>query len=194
MGKRSMNSLSYGLCKPHDLLEKMKHDGLRIGDKPHPYDVFNFIITSASLNEWIPKYYENEIDPKLKATIKECKDTNGFPNETLAWINDVSCIPNTHFDIRIQILECILICRHTSNASKHYNWAREDKSNITAIEKQPEIKDYYQYFFTKTGPGLYVEYNDTYYCITQVRDILIQFYEGLLLLHEKKKLENSENQ
>lgn len=193
MSKRSMENLSYGLNNPNDLLEKMKFDGSKIDEEPHPYDVFNFMITSACLNEWITKYYIDELDPKLIATIIDCKNTDGFPQETLEWIADLSCITNTHFDIKVQILECILICRHTCNASKHYNWAREDKSKITAIEKQPEIKSWYQWYFTKRGHGLYVEYNDTYYCITQVRDILIQFYEGLLLFLDKKRCANSEN-
>ena len=43
-----------------------------------------------------------------------------------------------------------------------------------------------QYFFTKIGPGVYIEFNGIYYCITQIRDILIQFYEGLIPYLESK--------
>jgi hypothetical protein len=188
MVKRTMQSLSYGLSTPNDLLEKMKYDGNKIGQDIHPYDVFNFILTSASLNEWILKYYENQMDPALREAIHSCKKLDGFPNETTMWIKDVSCVPNTGWDIRKQIQDCIQICHQVCNASKHFNWTTEkNKTKISSIEKKPVIKDYYQYFFTKVGPGVYIEYDGVHYCITQIRDILIQFYAGLLPFLENRR-------
>lgn len=71
------------------------------------------------------------------------------------------------------------ICWGTANASKHYYWTRS--SGISAIEESPKIKDWYQYFFTSTDPGIYIECDGKYYTVYQVKMILTQFYDGLLI-------------
>jgi hypothetical protein len=71
-------------------------------------------------------------------------------------------------------------------ASKHFIWFKQ--SGILAIDKEPKIKNWYQYFFTEIGPGVYIEYKDMYYSIQQIRAILIQFYQGLIPYLEKKKI------
>lgn len=180
---KTMSILSYGICNPYDLLNKMKHDGKKIEPEFHRYDIFNFIITSAVLGEWIGQYYgiKNKIDSTIKGNNNEW-----FPEETISWIKDHSNIPNPHYDLREQIQNSMQICHHICNASKHFKWKKTKITKITSIDKTPIIKGWYQYFFTKIGPGVYIEFNGIYYCITQIRDILIQFYEGLIPYLESK--------
>lgn len=192
MTNQTMHTLSYGLSKPYDLLEKMKYDGSKIKPEFNPYDIFNFIVTAAALNDWIIKYYKDQIGDELKEAIyfngKNNGKIDGFPKDTLEWIKDVSNIPNIDFDLRIQIQDCIQICNHVCNASKHFNW---NDTRITSIEEEPIVKNWYQYHFSKCEPGIYIEYNEIHYCITQVRDILIQFYTGLILFFENQKSANA---
>lgn len=188
MGIKTLTDLSYGLSTPSDLLIKMKSDGQKIEPDYDKYNIFNFIVTAAVLNEWIMKYYNIDENSLLfKAVRSCCKDEiNEFPKDTTLWIIDTSCLPNDEYDLRVQIQECISICHHVSNASKHFHWQMSKGPKITAIEKEPEIKDEYQWMFTKCGPGLYIEYDKAYYCITQIRDILIQFYSGFISYLEDK--------
>ena len=53
MTRNTLATLSYGISTPEELFEKLKADGVRLTAQPHPHDVFNFVITSAVLNEWI---------------------------------------------------------------------------------------------------------------------------------------------
>jgi hypothetical protein len=184
-----MQLLTYGISHPLDLLDKMIHDGNKIEPDFNKYDVFNFIVTTAVLNEWIDKYYKFKKGSKIKSAIHGASISNieGFPVETLTWIQNTSCFPNPENNLKKQIQECIIICHYTCNASKHFHWNMDKNKQITAIEPEPKIKDWYQFFFTKTGPGVYIEYNNIYYCITQIRDILIQFYSGLIPYLEKRK-------
>ncbi|SFH61929.1 hypothetical protein SAMN05216299_1395 [Nitrosospira sp. Nsp14] len=71
-----------------------------------------------------------------------------------------------------------LTCWDTANASKHFQWS--NASGVSAIEDDPKIKDWYQYFFTSTAPGLFIEYAGEYYSIEQIKEIAVQFYSGLL--------------
>lgn len=66
MTTNTMTDISYGISKPQDLLKKLKHDGNKIGTNPHKYDLFNFFVTAAVLNEWIRKYYNDVLTPELK--------------------------------------------------------------------------------------------------------------------------------
>ena len=49
---RTMRALSYGICSPNDLLEKLRLDAAKLIDIPAPYDIYNFIVTAAVLAEW----------------------------------------------------------------------------------------------------------------------------------------------
>lgn len=40
-----MENLSYGIATPKELLLKLRSDAEKLNSSPHPYDVFNFIIT-----------------------------------------------------------------------------------------------------------------------------------------------------
>ena len=179
-----MTEISYGISKPHDLLEKLKHDGNKIMTNPHKYDLFNFFVTAAVLNEWLRKYYENEISQELKEALLGI-NMEGLPIESCSWVVDKRCLPSKTCDLRYYIIDTMIICRGTANASKHYHWYRD--SGISAIEETPLIKDWYQYFFTSTEPGIFIECNGRYYTIYQVKMILTQFYDGLLVFLDKLK-------
>jgi hypothetical protein len=68
MSKPTMTQLSYGIAKPVDLLKKLNQDEAKLTAKPHPHDVFNFVVTAAVLNEWIRKCYLNPASPKNQPT------------------------------------------------------------------------------------------------------------------------------
>lgn len=178
MAKSTMTEISYGISRPQDLLEKLKHDGNNIDANPHKYDLFNFFVTAAVLNEWIRKYYTHVITPELLSAL--CgRNAEGLPIESCSWVVDRECLPNKRCDIRLHISDSMRICWGIANASKHYHWERS--SGISAIEEGPLIKDWYQYFFTSTDPGIYIECDGRYYTVYQLKMILTQFYDGLLV-------------
>ncbi len=64
MAPSTMNSMSYGINQPLDLLAKLIADGSKIAASPHPHDIFNFLVTAAVLNEWVGKYYPDDLPVK----------------------------------------------------------------------------------------------------------------------------------
>ena len=181
MSTNTMTDISYGISRPQDLLEKLKHDGDKVDANPHKYDLFNFFVTAAVLNEWIRKYYSDVITPELSRALRG-ENAEGLPIESSSWVVDKECLPNKVCDVRLHISDAMRICWGTANASKHYCWTKS--SGISAIEESPEIKNEYQYFFTSTDPGIYIECDGKYYTVYQVKMILTQFYDGLLLFLE----------
>lgn len=178
MPRNTMTDISYGISRPQDLLEKLKHDGDKVGANPHKYDLFNFFVTGAVLNEWIRKYYRDVITPELGRAL--CgENVEGLPIESSSWVVDKECLPNQGCDVLRHISDAMRICWGTANASKHYHWT--SSSGISAIEESPKIKDWYQYFFTSTDPGIYIQCDGKYYTVYQVKMILTQFYDGLLI-------------
>lgn len=188
MPRNTMTDISYGISRPHDLLEKLKHDGDKVGANPHKYDLFNLFVTAAVLNEWIRKYYSDVITPELCRALRG-ENVEGLPIESSSWVVDKECLPNKGCDVRLHISDAMRICWGTANASKHYHWG--SSSGISAIEESPKIKDGYQYFFTSTDPGIYIECDGKYYTVYQVKMILTQFYDGLLIFLDA--LEGSAN-
>lgn len=178
MPKTTMTQLSYGLTGPEDLLPKLLRDGNQLTPTPHPYDVFDFVVTAAVLYEWTRQYHRGHPTIEAIASALNYDDADLFPIEAVNWIKDRTAVPNPASDIRRQIMNAMQICWHTANASKHYHWMKS--SDVTAIEANPNIKNWYQYFFTSTEPDLYVEYADEYYGLSQLHRILTQFYAGLL--------------
>ena len=172
----TMNEISYGISKPRDLFDKLIAEGDKINENPQPYDLFNFFVTAASLNEWIIKYYSKHSAVMCLKEALENKSIEKIPDETATWLADKSCLPNG-FEEQMHVYNALKICWDIANASKHYHWAKND---VSAIEDDPVIKDYYQYFFTSTQPGIYIEYAEQYYNVLQVKQILNQFYSGLL--------------
>ena len=169
-----MNELSYGINNPRDLFDKLIFEGNKLNETPHPYDLFNFFVTAAVLNEWIIKYYSNYL--WVKSLNPKSLKLENLPTETMSWIIDKTCLPNG-CEEQTHVYNAMKICWDTTNASKHFHWKA---SKVSAIEDDPVIKDYYQYFFTSTQPGIYVEYAEQYYNVLQVKQILNQFYSGLL--------------
>lgn len=178
MAKSTMSHLSYGIEKPFDLLQKLTLDASKLTAAPHPHDVFNFVVTAAVLNEWIIKCYAADPLVIAMAKAKEEMDISHFPLEAVNWIADRSCLPNLSCDVRRHIVNAMTICWDTANASKHYHW--KSSSEVTAIETDPAIRNWYQYFFTSRAPDLYIEYGGEHYGLSQLRGILVQFYTGLL--------------
>ena len=175
MPKSTMNELSYGISKPKDLLDKLIFEGDKLNENPHPYDLFNFFVTAAVLNEWIVKYYSNY--SWVKILNPKTFSVESLPKETASWITDKTCLPNG-FDEQAHVYNAMKICWDTTNASKHFHW--KDLSKVSAIEDNPVVKSPYQYFFTSIEPSIYIEYADQYYNVLQIKQILNQFYSGLL--------------
>lgn len=176
--KRTMAQFSYGIKRPADLLAKLKQDGEKLTTSPHPYDVFNFIVTAAVLAEWIQKFYCSSSVPKsFSAPGKECK-TWLLPEVSPQWITDTTCLPNRGCDFKRHISNVLSICMHTANASKHFHW--QDQGEIKAIGSSPPIRNYSQWFFTSTVPDLYLDFEGENYGLQQIKNILLQFYAGLI--------------
>lgn len=178
MALSTMSSMSYGINKPLDLLEKLLADGSKITASAHPHDIFNFLVTAAVLNEWVGKYYPDDLTVKALKDAQAEKDQTKLPAETSTWVSNEEYRPNKECDPRRDVWNATRICWNTANASKHFQWS--NASGVSAIEDEPKIKDWYQYFFTPTGPGLFIEYAGEYYSIEQIKEIVILFYSGLL--------------
>lgn len=178
MAQNSMSSLSYGLHRPEDILKKLVHEGQKVEEDPHPFDVFNFVITAAVLNEWIVR--SNPTAPEIIGILEAKKTCNHLllPNSTDSWISDKGCIPNQHIDTRVHVLNVMRLCWDICNASKHFHWVRS--SEVQAIQGSPIVTDWYNYFFASIEPDLYVQFAGHVYGLKQIRDMLIQFYTGLL--------------
>ncbi len=174
---RTLQRLSYGLADPVELFEKLKIDAARLTRKPHPFDMFNFIVTAAVLAEWVQKYYLGQ----APASCFRSPDANGgewsVPPESEGWIRDKSCLPNPGAALR-NIKHSLAICALVANATKHFHW--KDKGQVESIDADPPIADPYQFFFTSREPDLYITIDGENYGLQQVKAILLQFYEGLL--------------
>ena len=180
---RTMRVLSYGIFSPHDLLEKLRLDGAKLIDIPAPYDIFNFIVIAAVLAEWVENYYRTSKKAGEFATPTRHRDWI-IPSISDEWIVDTSHLPNIDSGIQRSIKNCLSICAHTANASKHFYW--KDSGAVTSVSEDPPIKDYYQYFFTSTEQDVYVEFEGENYGIKQIKGVLLQFYACLIDYFEPK--------
>lgn len=181
MPKRSMQEVHYGIQTPHDLLKKLLIDAEKISSLPDKNDLFNFVVTAAVLSEWILKYYDDVLSHDLKMVINGCgKDFEAasFLSQCEDWIADRLCLPNLSQGTYKHIFNAIRICWFTANASKHYFWQRD--SGIKSIGVNPEIDDFYDWFNTASGEGIFIRYEGENYTIEQVKDILIQFYPNFI--------------
>ncbi len=174
--KKTMEQFSYGIERPSDLLSKLKWDAEKLTRTPHPYDVFNFILTAAVLAEWIQKFYSSASVPEPFSGPKN--EVWVLPNMSPQWIVNTHCLPNPRCDFKRHITNVLSICAHTANASKHFHWA--DRGHITAIGSDPPISNWYQYFFTSREPDIYLDFQGENYGLQQIKGILLQFYAGLI--------------
>jgi len=175
---KTMEHLSYGIANPKELLSKLKHDAEKLDAAPHPYDVFNFIITAAVLSEWIQKFYLSENSPQPFSEPTKKRKSWLIPDLSIKWIADLSCVPNPDNGVKRHIENVLSICAHTANASKHFHW--RDKNSINTISQDPPIRDWYDYFFTSTDPDLYLDFQGENYGLQQIKGIILQFYSGLI--------------
>lgn len=171
-----MNQLSYGIERPYDLLLKLNNDADKLSSPPHPYDVFNFILTAAVLAEWIQQFYLSAFAPEPFAAPKKKCERWRLSSISPQWITDKSCLPNPDNGVQRHIENALSICLYTANASKHFRWA--DQGHISAIGQDPEINDHYSWFFTSTAPDLYLNFKGENYGLQQIKGILLQFYAG----------------
>lgn len=153
MQRSTLASLSYGISTPAQLFEKLKGDGDRLTEKPHPHDVFNFIITSAVLNEWIIRVHKFEVGVRDFAEALETENWKLLPANTHSWIVERSNILKTGPDIRYHVLNVLKVTWHTANASKHFHWT--SSSGVTDIQNEPIVGSYYQFFFTSRATDLW---------------------------------------
>lgn len=173
-----MEQLSYGIAQPSDLLAKLRWDADKLTKSPHPYEVFNFILTAAVLAEWIQKFYSSDSAPEPFSAPTKRRKVWLLPSMSPKWIGDTSCLPNRHCDFKRHIANALSICAHTANASKHFHW--NDGGDITAISENPPIGDWYQWFFTSRESDLYLDFQGENYGLQQIKGILIQFHTGLI--------------
>ncbi|WPL17497.1 hypothetical protein Thiowin_02516 [Thiorhodovibrio winogradskyi] len=181
-----MAVLSYGIETPKHLLKKLEHEANQLTETPHPYCVFNFLLTAAVLAEWVHKYYEsyNLPDP-FRCPTKRVR-TWIVPNQAIKWITERGCFPYPDGERKKQLIQVLAICRHIANASKHFHW--QDSKEIQAIGTSPPIVNWSQYFFTSTAPDIYVTIDRVNFGLQQIKVMLLQFYAPLLdYLDEQKK-------
>lgn len=190
--ERTMAHLSYGIECPRDLLRKLEWDAEKLSESPHPYDVFNFMLTAAALAEWIQKFYSSDTAPEPFAVPIKDRPSWLLPRTAAQWIVDTNCVPNTQGGILRDIANALSICRHIANASKHFYW--NDQRNVSAIGRDPPIRDFYAYCFTSTAPDLYVSYQNENYGLQQIKDILLQFYAGQIAYLESPQTGAGANQ
>lgn len=187
MPKRTMLQTHYGIIEPVMLLEKLEFDALQLSNEPIAYNVFNFLVTASSLNEWTRKVYKGQsVADSISDALKK-KDFTLLTTLVTDWIEDKNCLPNKHCDVRRHIYNVINICWDTANASKHFDWP---KSRIRKIKDSPIIENYYQFFFSSREPDLYFDYGGESYSMSQIKDILLQFYRGALthLIESQEKM------
>jgi hypothetical protein len=171
-----MADLSYGISTPEDLLEKLKRDVAKLTPEPHPDYVFNFIITAATLNEWLRKVFRgNELVEAISSAFT-VRDWQALPVDVGEWIRDASCVPNRHCDIRRHVLNVLALCWDIAGASKHFHW----QGGVRDVQPKPIVGDWYQYFFTSVAPDLYVDYDGEVYGLSQISGLVLQFYQGAL--------------
>jgi len=91
--KRTMQQLSYGIERPSDLLAKLKWDADKLSVSPHPYDVFNFVLTAAVLAEWIQQFYSSASAPEPFSAPTKKRKTWLLPDRSPQWIGDVVTSP-----------------------------------------------------------------------------------------------------
>jgi hypothetical protein len=175
MGGRTMANLSYGISKPEDLFEKLRRDGAKLTSEPDSDDVFNFLVTAAALNEWVSKVFRGHPLMDAISRAMASRDWKSLPTEAGEWITDSSCLPNRHCDVRRHIFNALSICWETAGASKHFHW----EGGVKAVKPEPIVGNWYQYFFTSVEPDLYIDYDGEVYGLSQVRRIVLQFYDGL---------------
>lgn len=133
--RTTMRHLSYGLADPSDLLEKLRKDAFKLNADPHPYNVFNFIITAAVLCEWIFKAHAGHPTVDEIATANEKRDPYLLPVICAQWVVDQTCIPNRHCDVRRHIMNALRICWETANASKHFHWTVSSSGYNCAVSR-----------------------------------------------------------
>lgn len=173
-----MSSLSYGIRQPHDLLEKLNYESVKLIDEANPYDVFNFIITAAVLREWINQIYKDNSIVKAISQAFGQKSWELFPSQIKEWIIDIPGTCTYGPDIRLHVMNMLNITWHGANASKHYHWG--SSSNITDIQSSPIVKGWYHWFSTSRQSDIYVECDGYVYGIKQIYKVLSQFFAGLL--------------
>lgn len=186
MSKKTMSIKHYGISAPSSLFEKLKFDADRLTVEPHPYDVFNFMLTAASLREWVIKYYDG--DPLVESISNAFKknDYSFLVVDSEEWISNKDCLPNKHCDVRRHIFNSMSICWYTANASKHYFW---NDNPVKKISDKPIVEGWYQYFTSSREPDLHFDYGGETYSLSQIKCILVQFYEGAL--NQLNKLEGN---
>lgn len=189
--KRTMKQFSYGIKRPDDLLAKLKQDGEKLTPSPHPYDVFNFVVTAAVLAEWIQKFYCSCAAPKSFSAPSKTRKTWLLPEISSQWITDTTCLPNRGCDFNRHISNVLSICTHTANASKHFHW--QDQGEVQAISASPPIRNFYQWFFTSTAPDLYLNFEGENYGLQQIKSILLQFYTGLIKYLDELQVQAQNN-
>ncbi len=178
-----MRTISYGISKPNELLQKLIDDADLLVYPYHPYKILNFFITTYSLSEWVEKYYSSK-NRSLSYQVGKRKSGWLIPDEVKNWINN-DCLP-TGQNHKFHLQDALSVCNYSANASKHYYWL--DSGSIKAFEKTPDITDFYQYFFTSTLPDLYVDIDGRKYSLTQIKTIVTQFFTRLI---EHYDLENN---
>ncbi|MBA3012986.1 MAG: hypothetical protein KKF12_13925 [Proteobacteria bacterium] len=186
---KTLKDLSYGLSTPKDLLGKLKFDAEQLKEDQHPYKIFNFIVTAGALAEWTIKYYHlKKNNPVLYQAFrsKKYEDRKLFPDEAYAWLKNTPNLPQPKERAKLHIQTCIQACYSIYTASKHVHWASSN-AKITAIEDEPIVGNWYQYFFTGFDKGVYIEVDSAAYSLFEIAAVLNAFYGHLFPFLELQK-------
>lgn len=186
--KKTMATISYGISKPKDLLEKLKQDANELNHPYNPYHIFNFIITAYSLSQWVESYYCSKTRVDAFNVGKNDSKSWMLPNIAEHWIDTHFLPTGTGTNYKFHIKDALSICNHSANASKHYHW--QDSGSIKAISENPLVSDWYQYTYQSRAPDLFVNVDDRTYSFNQIKNIVVQFYSGLIAHYD---LQDSQN-
>ncbi|TNY95337.1 hypothetical protein CGK57_23310 [Vibrio parahaemolyticus] len=143
-------ALKVGIETVNDLRDKLKYERERVIDTQHPYDFFNFVVTAWHLHhDWMKEDKENR--PKLFH-----KKVNLSPQP---------------------IKELIKAIRDLANGSKHFRLdGKNEKKKVVLSVHQPEVRDYYSYFF---GAQRGVSLEGAYYSIGDIVCIVDEYFDWL---------------
>ena len=117
---KTMATMSYGINKPKDLLEKLKHDANELNYPYNPHHIFNFIVTAYSLSEWVQKYYNSKKRADVFIVGKIKLESWKLPGYASEWVEARYLPTGTNYEFHI--VNVLSICNHSANASKHYYW------------------------------------------------------------------------
>lgn len=175
-----------GISTPRDLILKLQYELDKIKIERNDYDIFNFIITSAILSEWIPKHYKEIDDAKnYKTAVTSNNSWNLLPKKSEDWIPEFNHHLNSGPEIRYHIVNAIRLAWQITNASKHYEW--RSSSQVTEIQKNPIVRNWHQWTFSSRNLDIYFEFEGHSYSFSEIQHLILNFHKNFVDFLDRKK-------